>query len=222
MCLNVEAFLSLIIAFSGRSAAMGALYDLKSPSVVVGSPEAIQAAAKFLIYGRPVEAQGLQPALYNRTIAQLVYDLENLDTIYPHPSADHLAKCIKFMEISNKFYTGHNAEKMRLEDLRAHYGIFLEDHDDNIKVEQLVQGARVGILCVYGVFEGKNESGLGGDPLLQAMVSYAKANQDKKVSIRRVYRANVSPHSVIPKTCSKGHIFLRFSSVSLGMCSLSV
>ena len=190
---------------------MDALANMKTPSAAVTSPDAIQTAAESLIYGRPVEAHGLQPALYNRAIAQLVYDLENLDTVYPHPSVEHLVRCIRFIGVSNKFYTGQNAEKTRLEDLYSYDGIFFEDPYENIEVEGAVQGARVGVLfvekaCVYGVLELKNESGLHGDPFLQAMVSYAKANQDKKVSTRCIYRPNVPPDSNTQDLLKRTHL----------------
>jgi len=177
---------------SGRFAAMDSLKDSNSPSIVIQSPEAIQIASKSLIHGRPVESLGLQAALYNPVIAQLAYDLDHLDTVYPHPSEDHLAQCLKFMEISNRFYTtGVSAEKWG--DLDDYSGIFLDGYEDRIRVNNVVNGAMVSVLCVYGVFESENEYGLGGDPFLRAMVSYAKTIQDKKVSSKLINKGSVSP-----------------------------
>ena len=177
---------------SGRFSAVDSLKDLNSPSMVIQSPEGMQTASKSLIHGRPVESLGLQTALYNPVIAQLAYDLDHLDTVYPHPSEDHLAQCLKVMEISNRFYTiGVSAEKWG--DLDDYSGIFLDGYEDRIRVNNVVNGAMVSVLCVYGVFESENEYGLGGDPFLRAMVSYAKTIQDKKVSSKLINKGSVSP-----------------------------
>jgi len=205
---------------SGRFAAVDSLKDLNSPSMVIQSLEGMQTASKSLIHGRPVESLGLQTALYNPVIAQLAYDLDHLDTVYPHPSEDHLGQCLKVMEISNRFYpTGVSAEKWG--DLDDYFGIFLDGYEDRIRVNNVVNGAMVSVLCVYGVFESENEYGLGGDPFFRAMVSYAKAIQDKKVSNKLINRGSVSPYSATHRTCSNGPIFLRFSSAWPGMCSPS-
>jgi hypothetical protein len=186
---------------------MDSLDDLGMPSTVVNSLEDIQTATKSLIYGRPVENQGLQPALYSPTIAQLVHDFENLDAIYPDPSSDYLAKSLKLLEISNGFYTGQNTG-MRFDDLRHYHGIFFGDINENVGVEKAFDGTRVNVSFsindwVYAVLELKDEFGIGGDPHLYAMMSFAKAIQNKKVSTTRFYRANISPHLEYPGFAQK-------------------
>ena len=197
--LSKRPFELLTNIFSARFAAINNWAGLLSPSQVVASPDAIKAASRFLTYGRPVESQGLQPALYNSAIAQLTHDLAHLDAVYLEPSTKHLKNCLEFMRISNKFYTGPTAEKQRLQELREYSGIFFEDPEDNIKEEYSASAGKGAIVdtgfiengFIYTLFEGKNESGLGGNPFLQSMVSYAKVNEGKKVSFGRVHIASI-------------------------------
>lgn len=125
-------------------------------------------------YGRPSGRFGPPTALFSGPLAWLKRQLDHPELISP-PSASTLDAAFRFVSQSCDFFLSEKAREITLKPI-------LEELLPGITKwqESTASGsARVDAAWIQGAFtylivELKNESGLGGDPFLQGLVSYEK------------------------------------------------
>ncbi|KAF8318035.1 uncharacterized protein EI90DRAFT_3084491 [Cantharellus anzutake] len=155
-----------------------------SPSESVKSPGAIKSAVERSSgprYGRPSDRFGPPTALFSPPLARLRHRIEHSDAI---PDRAVALATFSLIELSAGFYED---EIQREADLRillkslisgtSKWQTKIEDGSARPDGVWLLEG------LAYLIVEIKNESGLGGDPFLQGLITYSKILAQEKYSV---------------------------------------
>ena len=164
-----------------------------SPSETVKSATAMKEAVLDPTgprYGRPMHRFGPPTALFSPPLALLKYNLGHLESFTPNHAM--LSHALDLIDISTAFFANENAREGSLKTILGHLLVGQSQWQSSITEEGSKKSIKAdGVWLedsfVYLIFELKNESGLGGDPLLQGLTVYGKITAQDKV-----------PFSIVP------------------------
>ena len=132
-------------------------------------------------YGRPSHHYGPPRALFSKPLALLQYNLGDLESFEPDHSTT-LDHAFNLITSSTDFFAD---EDLREESLKVSLGELLQGHKVWRRTTPGKTAQPYGVWLqgsfAYIVVELKNESGLGGDPFLQSLVSYGKLAAKEEV-----------------------------------------
>ncbi|KAJ7770714.1 hypothetical protein B0H16DRAFT_1306652 [Mycena metata] len=144
--------------------------DLPSPSQCASDPRRLFEHSGTLA-GRPFGRGGLPTALFDGHLAGLVDDLDDLKTAVPEPSPAMVSWALQYLQVAVGFDSKEAVMEAKLRPLLDH---ILPD----AQWQQSIQGGKPEAHARGGIFELKNESGIGGDPQAQSIADYEKLIAD--------------------------------------------
>lgn len=126
-----------------------------------------------IFYGRPWGKHGIQNAIYHPALAHLHHAIRNLETLYPNPETAVLRESRSFVMSMDLYGSEYDRSK----------AIFIEfPFDEGGEWTRTAKPTRVSAIwraggepgIPYMLMQFKNEVGIGGDPVLQSLVTYLK------------------------------------------------
>ena len=133
-------------------------------------------------YGRPAHRFGPPTALFSEPLALLKYDLDHLESLTPEPDRTTSDRAFDLIVSAADFFHDEVARERSLKPLLR--GL-LEGRSEwqrpTTGKSAIPDGVWLQGHFAYLIVELKNESGLGGDPSLQGMISYGKIVTQEEV-----------------------------------------
>ncbi|KAL5520604.1 hypothetical protein ACEPAF_2605 [Sanghuangporus sanghuang] len=122
---------------------------------------------------RPVGNYGPPTALFHPVLARLRHRLRHLDQI-DEPSADHFEWAHKFLQVCNNGFKRENIMEGELKQIIN--AVIGEDAtwQEYLRDKRAKPDAVWGKIIIRAILELKNVDGVGGNPILQATLDYAK------------------------------------------------
>ena len=154
-------------------------------------------------YGRPAHRFGPHTALFSKPLALLKYHLDHLESLTPDPVT--LDRAFDLIVCAAGFFLDEDDREAGLRHLFKGLLVGWNEWKRNIWQRNEWQMSTTGTSAkpdgvwlqghfAYLIVTLKNESGLGGDPCLQGMVSYSKIVAQEEVLFGIVPHPTTSLH----------------------------